>query len=42
MRGFASTIGMKRHIEGLAFVHQVDQAYAVRLHSEFNRVDWSR
>jgi RNA-directed DNA polymerase len=41
-RGFASIIGMKRHIEGLiAFAHQVDAQYASRLYKMLNRVDWS-
>lgn len=41
-RGFASTIGMKRHVEGLiAFAHQIDPAYAARLYEGLNRVDWS-
>ncbi len=41
-RGFASTIGMKRHVEGLiAFAHQVDPAYAGRLYTDFNCIDWS-
>ncbi|SRR6266851_3518876 len=40
-RGFASTIGMKRHVEGLiAFANQVDSAYAHRLYVDFNRIDW--
>ncbi len=42
-RGFASTVGMRRHIEGLiAFAHQVDPPYAVKLYAQFNTVDWSR
>jgi RNA-directed DNA polymerase len=42
-RGFASTIGMRRHIEGLiAFAHQVDPHYAAKLYARFNTVDWSR
>lgn len=42
-RGFASTIGMRRHVEGLiAFAHQVDPAYAQRLYGEFNNINWSR
>jgi RNA-directed DNA polymerase len=42
-RGFASTIGMRRHIEGLiAFAHQVDPRYAAKLYAQFNTVDWSR
>lgn len=42
-RGFVSTIGMRRHIEGLiAFAHQVDSAYAVSLYAQLNSVDWSR
>ena len=40
-RGFASTIGMRRHVEGLiAFAHQVDRTYAGRLYADFNRIDW--
>jgi RNA-directed DNA polymerase len=40
-RGFASTIGMKRHIEGLiAFAHQIDPAYARHLYAQFNRINW--
>ncbi|MFB6459390.1 reverse transcriptase family protein [Bradyrhizobium tunisiense] len=42
-RGFASTIGMRRHIEGLiAFAHQVNPAYAAKLYARLNTVDWSR
>jgi len=42
-RGFSSTIGMRRHIEGLiAFAHQVDPTYAANLYAQFNTVDWSR
>ncbi|MDG4898591.1 reverse transcriptase family protein [Mesorhizobium sp. WSM4976] len=41
-RGFDSTIGMRRHIEGLiAFAHQVDARYAANLYEKFNSVDWS-
>ena len=41
-RGFASTIGMKRHITGLiAFAHHVDPVYADRLYADFNRIKWS-
>jgi RNA-directed DNA polymerase len=41
-RGFTSTIGMRRHIEGLiAFAHQVDPRYAAKLYAQFNAVDWS-
>lgn len=41
-RGFASTIGMRRHIKGLiAFAHQVEPTYAQKLYGEFNKVDWS-
>ena len=41
-RGFASTIGMQRHVQGLiAFAHQVDRTYASRLYADFNRIDWS-
>lgn len=42
-RGFASIIGMRRHIFGLiAFAHQVDEAYASKLYTEANKVDWHR
>ncbi len=42
-RGFSSTIGMRRHIEGLiSFAHQVDPNYAKDLYSKFNRIDWSQ
>jgi RNA-directed DNA polymerase len=42
-RGFASIIGMRRHIGGLiAFAHQVDPEYARKLHDKFEAVDWSR
>ncbi len=41
-RGFASRIGMKRHIEGLiAFARQVDRAYGAKLYSQFNSIDWT-
>lgn len=41
-RGFASTIGMRRHIEGLiAFAHQVNPDYAAALYEQFNTVNWS-
>ncbi len=41
-RGFASVIGMKRHIFGLiSFAHQVDPAYASTLYSKLNAVDWT-
>lgn len=40
-RGFASTIGMRRHIEGLvAFAHQVDRSYGALLYRRLNSVDW--
>jgi RNA-directed DNA polymerase len=40
-RGFASTIGMRRHIAGLiAFAHLVDKHYAARLFDQFNTVNW--
>jgi len=40
-RGFASIIGMKRHVQGLiAFAHQVHPGYARRLYSQFNSIDW--
>jgi RNA-directed DNA polymerase len=42
-RAFASTLGMRRHIEGLiAFAHQVNPPYAAKLYAQFNTVDWSR
>lgn len=42
-RGFASSIGMRRHIEGLiAFAHQVDRDYAAKLYAQFNEIDWAR
>jgi RNA-directed DNA polymerase len=42
-RRFSSTIGTRRHIEGLiAFAHQVDPLYAAKLYARFNTVDWSR
>jgi RNA-directed DNA polymerase len=42
-RGFASSIGMRRHIEGLiAFAHQVDRAYGAKLYAQFNSIDWAR
>ncbi len=42
-RGFASTIGMRRHIEGLiAFAHQVDEDYGAPLYGQLNAVDWNR
>lgn len=42
-RGFASTIGMRRHIEGLiAFAHQVDEDYGATLYLRLNDVDWNR
>jgi RNA-directed DNA polymerase len=42
-RGFASTIGMRRHIEGLvAFAHQVNQSYAMSLYRQLNAVEWDR
>ncbi len=41
-RGFSSLIGMRRHIMGLiAHAHQVDKAYAAKLYSEVNLVDWN-
>jgi len=40
-RGFASLIGMRRHIAGLlAFAHYVDPSYAAKLYSRFNSVAW--
>lgn len=42
-RGFASSIGMRRHIEGLiAFAHQVDRDYGAKLYAQFNDIDWTR
>jgi RNA-directed DNA polymerase len=42
-RGFASIIGMRKHLAGLiAFAHQVDKSYAKNLYTTFNRVDWSK
>tara|TARA_R110002020_G_scaffold25225_8_gene82134 strand:- start:6878 stop:7399 length:522 start_codon:yes stop_codon:yes gene_type:complete len=42
-RGFASIIGMRRHVLGLiAFAHQVDKSYASKLYAEANTVDWSK
>ncbi len=42
-RGFASSIGMRRHIEGLiAFAHQVDRDYGAKLYAQFNEIDWTR
>jgi RNA-directed DNA polymerase len=42
-RGFASVIGMRRHVTGLiAFAHQVDEGYAHGLYAAFNTIDWSR
>jgi hypothetical protein len=41
-RGFASKIGMKRHIKGLiAFAYQVEPPYALSLYRQFDDVDWS-
>lgn len=40
-RGFASSIGMRRHIGGLiAFAHHVEPAYATRCYALFNAVSW--
>ena len=42
-RGFASRIGMQRHVAGLlAFAHQVDREYAAKQYRRFNTIDWSR
>lgn len=42
-RGFASIIGMRRHVFGLiAFAHQVDKSYAARLYARANMVDWGK
>jgi len=41
-RGFASRIGMQRHVAGLlAFAHQVDGAYAAKQYRVFNMIDWN-
>jgi hypothetical protein len=40
-RGFASRIGMQRHVGGLlAFAHQVDRSYAAKQYRLFNAIDW--
>jgi RNA-directed DNA polymerase len=40
-RGFASRIGMQRHVAGLlAFAHQVDREYAAKQYRLFNTIDW--
>jgi len=40
-RGFASRIGMQRHVTGLlAFAHQVDRSYAAKQYRLFNAIDW--
>jgi RNA-directed DNA polymerase len=42
-RGFASKIGMRRHVGGLlAFAHQVDPAYAAKEYQLFNSIDWNK
>jgi RNA-directed DNA polymerase len=41
-RGFASIIGMRRHIFGLlAFAHYVEPAFAKRCYDRFNSIVWS-
>jgi RNA-directed DNA polymerase len=41
-RGFASAIGMRRHIEGLiAYAHHVDGTYGDKLYKQFNKIDWN-
>ncbi len=41
VRGFASRIGMQRHVSGLlAFAHQIDQEYAAKQYRRFNAVNW--
>ncbi|MEW6644487.1 MAG: reverse transcriptase family protein [Pseudomonadota bacterium] len=41
-RGFASHIGMQRHVAGLlAFAHQVDSKYAAKQYRLFNAIDWN-
>jgi RNA-directed DNA polymerase len=40
-RGFASRIGMQRHVAGLlAFAHQVDRGYAAKQYRLFNAINW--
>lgn len=42
-RRFDSTIGMRRHIEGLiAFAHQIDRSYGACLYQRLNTVNWER
>jgi RNA-directed DNA polymerase len=41
-RGFASTIGMRRHIFGLlAFAHYIEPVFAKRCYDRFNSIVWS-
>ncbi len=41
-RKFASSIGMRRHVEGLiAHAHHVDPKYGAKLYKQLNEVDWS-
>nr|WP_298281519.1 reverse transcriptase family protein [Acidocella sp.] len=40
-RGFASLIGMRRHISGLlAFAHYVEPSYAAACYAKFNSISW--
>jgi RNA-directed DNA polymerase len=40
-RGFASLIGMRRHISGLlAYAHYIEPAYASQCYAQFNAVVW--
>ncbi len=42
-RGFASSVGLRRHIEGLiAFAHHLDPKYASQLYVKFNNVAWNQ
>lgn len=40
-RGFASTIGMRHHIEGLlSFAKQIEPSYAAKCKRIFASIDW--
>lgn len=40
-RGFASLIGMRRHVGGLiAFAHQIEPSYAAQCWDRFGQVEW--
>lgn len=40
-RGFASTIGMRRHVQGLiAFARQIDRPYGDKLLVQFESIKW--